>query len=310
MLRSQHLFSIVCLSVLLAGCAEYRTDHERCPQSSFQNAAEGDAEKNLLHLSPVLNPTVYVLDDCRRLEVWDTATSGHYTFIQDGKKVRTEPIQSCSAAPLMPSDVTCSSVQSSQDSFAVLQSPTIRLTKRDRAPSVIMCEQFSGSPGHYLYTVFEVASGFRKVGQFKSSSPLELVKVGDEYRFSGNDYLPGFGAQQAYPAVILKLDSGSLRLDPESMRKRLPTDAALSKELKDIRKMFKVPSDIPPELFDRVFSFYYCGEIGKAKKFFDAAYPPQQGDRDFWWNFIKQQIALSPYRAQIKSLARSHKSSS
>ncbi len=223
------------------------------------------------------------------MEIWDTESNGHFTFLQDGKRIRTERLLYCSGAPLLPDD----------DS-----SPAIRLDE-SRSRFVVVCQQ---ADDHYLHTVFKVVSGFPKVGEFESKTPLTLVEEGNFYRFSGEDYLPDGGAQQFAPKVLLKLVRGKLKLDREAMRKKLPTQKELRDLERDIRGKFKQPSDIPVEVFDTLFAFYYCGEVKRAKQFFNSVYPKNSDgnnfDRKSQWQYVKDQIAQSQYRKEIESNTR------
>jgi hypothetical protein len=77
------------------------------------------------------------------------------------------------------------------------------------------------------------------------------------------------------------------------MRKKLLPPNELRDAKREIRRNFKTPNDIPPELFDIVFAFYYCGQVAKAKQFFNSVYPPHQEQREYWWNFVEEQMSRS-----------------
>ncbi len=152
------------------------------------------------------------------------------------------------------------------------------------------------------YAIHKVSKSFPLVAQLKVRSHLTLVKTTAGYGLEGQDLLSGFGVQKCSPTVIFKLRNGKLSLDINEMRKRAPTKTQLQEQRKFIQSKFKEENDIPVELFDTVFALYYCGEVREAKHFFNSVYPRKVSGRKFWWNFVKEQIAQSPYRNAIKQL--------
>lgn len=290
-----HLRQILAISFLvsslLGGCSYTRHwAPEPCPVQQFEKLSsqpqpEAEPEAATEPAMPKYQPIVYHLDKHRTLEIWDTEAHGHFTFLKDGKRIRTEPLLYCTAEPLLPDDN--------------LSSPAIRLDET-RSRFVVVRQQ---ADDHYLHTVFKLASNFPKVGTFESKSPLSLVEVGGIYRFSGEDYLPGGGAHHFAPNILFKFVKGKLKFDRESMRKKLPTKKELSNLERDIRSKFKQPSNVPVELFDTMFAFYYCGEVKKAKQFLNSVYPKTLGqsdsERNSYWRFVKDQIAQSCYYKEI-----------
>ena len=284
----RQILSISLLVTLLSGCGARRHwAPESCPKTTVHFDEPPIHEKVPAPASVAYQPTVYKLDSRRRLEVWYTADNGHYSFLQDGKVVRTEPIMYCSAEPLFP------------DNQSAPESPACCLNSTGTR-YVIVRQQ---GDDNYSHSVYKVASGFKKVGEFNTNAPITIVKVGTAYSLSGNDFLPGFGAQGCYPKVMFKLAQGKLKLDREAMMKALPTQSDLRAARRDIRAKFIDANDIPSELFDYVFAYYYCGKVKQAKAFFNSVYPQNQDKKAFWWNFIKEQISQSQYRKEIEEFA-------
>lgn len=282
----QHLrqvLAITFLASILGGCSYTRHwAPERCtePIRRFERPSpKPEPEPEPALFIPKYQPVEYRLDKHRTLEVWDTEANGHFSFLQDGKVIRTKHLLYCSAAPLI------SNFEDTPNASAVCLTGT-------KSRFVVVCQQ---GDDHYLYSVFKVASGFRQVGEFQSKCPLDYLKVGDAYRFSGCDYLPGFGAQEFAENVLFKFEKGKLKLDRRSMRKQLPTETQLREIRQSIRAKFKEPADIPIELFDTVFAFYYCGEVERAREFYNSVYPKNLSQKAYWWHLIEKQIRQSQY---------------
>lgn len=289
----QHLRQVLAITFLvslLGGCSYTRHwAPEACPVQQSEKLSpqpQPEAEAATEPAMPKYQPIVYRLDKHRTLEIWDTEAHGHFTFLKNGKRIRTEPLLYCTAEPLLPEDGA--------------SSPAIRLDGT-KSQFVVVRQQ---ADDHYLHTVFRLGSKFPKVGSFESKSPLSLVEIGGIYRFSGEDYLPGGGAHQFAPNILFKFVKGKLKFDRESMRKKLPTQKELCNLERDIRSKFKQPNDIPVELYDTLFAFYYCGEVKRAKQFFNSVYPKNLGqstsERMSYLQFVKDQIAQSPYRKEIE----------
>lgn len=221
----QHLrqiLSITFLVSLLGGCSVNRHAPGPCPSPinrfDVLPPPPPDLEPTATSESPadtstyVYRPVVYQLDKHRSLEIFDTGGPGHFTFLQNGKRIRTEPILYCSAAPMFLNGDLVPPPNSI--------SPAIHLTG-SKSNFVVVCQQ---GDDHYLYSVFKLAPGFPKAGQFKWKTPLDLVKIGPSYRFSGELCLPSAGALQRSSSVLFKFEKGRLKLDRESMRKKLPTE--------------------------------------------------------------------------------------
>ncbi|MFN8555591.1 MAG: hypothetical protein U0103_29345 [Candidatus Obscuribacterales bacterium] len=284
----KHLRKLVTASLIaafLGGCGEVKDwkGQAFCPEpiASKSNKSTGSVTK--ANESRGYTPLVYPLDGHRTLEIWDSQPA-HYVFLQDGKPIRTQQVESGKVSLISP------------QTYDYQTSPAFHLTGKKDLFVVIQEE----SDGRYLDKVFKVANGMPKVTEFQAHGSMGVFKEDGVYKFEGEDYLEGFGAQTPDLTIVFRLHHGKLKLDKKSLRRRLPRDAELRAASHLIRQKIKDQNDIPVELFDQVIALCYCGETQKAKQFFNEAYPRNVSGKSFWWNFIQEQIALSPYHKQIK----------
>lgn len=322
----KQLRSVISLAIIvasIAGCSDLKRNTEtHCPKFEVPTSDPSPEPKATKPPEPSeFSVTTYRLDRRRILEIWNSNCNkpGRLVFLQDGRAIRTEQLETekqpgTEATLETGTEKRTTTVQPEAEqppteqfgsNYAVCLfpevctipgSPSVHLAGSE-ALFVVVCQNISDNSWHRVY---RVTNGVPRVAKFRARSQLNLEKVNSKYfQLSGIDHLPVFGAQQCDPSVILELADNTLRLNRRAMHKFLPSHRERSEALTNIHSRFKEKYDIPVELFDYVFAYYYCGEKAEARRFFEAAYPKRVSEKKFWWHFVKEQIAQSPYTKRI-----------
>src|SRR5215472_1478619 len=114
-------------------------------------------------------------------------------------------------------------------------------------------------------------------------------------RFSNADFARGTAPSAANPApeVVLAYDPriGVYGLDPDSMRRPRPSDAALADQAAEIRKNYGMPAGdtLGPALAAAMIDLIYAGNAGSARALLVATWPQAKpGKEEFLSDFTRR----------------------
>lgn len=285
-------FGLFASTVLIGGCSQVsrkqncppideRSRTISCAPTETSWPAETDA-------SPALgSPTeIYQLGQGRLLKLRNWQRKAQYCFLDGGRLVKSVPVLDGTVAVLVPvSHDEGGETNDLSDSLSVPLDET-------RNKYVVVREDGAETS---VYKIFRVGQRFPEICKLSCRSSMQLVFSPSGYRFECEEQVPGFGANACAVKVILRFKNNKLALDRVAMRKSLPTNTQTKMLLRSIRERFKGPNDIPIDLFDTVFAFYYSGEVKKARRFLKSACLNTGADSEFWWKFVKDQIKQSSF---------------
>ncbi len=259
----------------------------------------------------------YWLGSNLSIEISESSDKPHLSFLKGYKEIYREPIAVNERVSLVfpkssrflledehtdqPKNLVPSPESGAAlDRIPTVKTPLVKLTNDASSEIMIRHQNENG----FSFSIFKVGDNFPKLGTLKTKSDI-VLQTFDSEAFSKivvTDYLPDFGIQAVAPQIIFYYCDGEFRFDTELMAKYLPTKSERIDWQKNLATQLKTSNDIPVELADEIFDYYYCGQAKEARAFLDSCWPAKRPGKDAYWKFIVNEIKKSPYHNEIESV--------
>ncbi len=261
----------------------------------------------------------YWLGSNLSVEINESSEKPHLSFLKGYKEIYSEPIAPNERVSVVfpesskflledentdqPKNLVPSPERGAAlDRIPAVKTPLVKLTDDASSEVIIKHQNEKG----FSYSIFKVADKFPKLGTLRTNSDI-VLQTFDSEAFSKivvTDCLPDFGIQAVAPQIIFHYADGAFRFDTELMAKHLPTKSERIDWQKNFATQLKTSKDIPVELADEIFDYYYCGQAKQARVFLDSCWPAKRPGKEAYWKFIVNEIKKSPYHDEIESVNR------